>query len=261
MVEELFSSLIFSVFGLVFLGVGLHTANTGRKERAQSKQIAQTETTEIRNLQPGTAEIKGTAHPAEGATTVQSPITGTEALAARVEVEEWESSGEGGGSWETKHETQTAVPIVVDDGTDEVRVELPAAGEFDLEQTRTEVGSGDEPPTEIKQYLESTPEIDEATRHDIGPLSIGERRRYSEGVIEPGEEVYVLGGAREEEAGWGERAYAVDEPAESGHFILSDKSEETLIREGNRTGIFYLGFGSLFAVIGTGLLVVPWVPL
>jgi hypothetical protein len=261
MVEELFSRLVFSVVGLVFLGAGLHTMNKGHKERAQSNKIANTETTQINSLQPGTAEIKGTAHATEDATAVQSPITETEALATHLEVEEWESSGEGGGNWETKHENQTGVPIMVDDSTGEVRVELPPTGALNVEQTSTKVGSGDEPPPKIEQYLETTAEIDEASRTDVGPLTIGERRRYSEGMIEPGEEVYVLGRVREEQSGWGERRYVVDEPTDSGDFILSDKSEETLIQEGKRAGLLFLGFGGLFTLVGTALVSAPWLPL
>lgn len=261
MAEDLIVKLGWSGFSLVFVIVGLYTMNKGHTQRARSERIDETETTEIRDLRPGTVEIKGTAHPAENATPIESPIRGTEALATHVEVEEWESSGKGGGSWETKHKEQAAVPMTVADGTGEVGVELPADGTLNVEQTETKVGSGDEPPEPIRRYLEDEPEIEEATRRDLGPLSFGDRRRYSEGLIKPGEAVYVLGRAREEQAGWGERHYAIDEPTEAGHFILSDKSEADLVRETKRSGLVFLAFGGFTAVVGTAFAIFPWVAM
>ena len=95
MVQDVLFETLWSIFGLVFLVVGLHTARNGWNDRAQSKRIAATETTAIRDIQPGAVEIKGTARPAEDATVFESPIQRADALAAHVEVEEWESSGQG----------------------------------------------------------------------------------------------------------------------------------------------------------------------
>lgn len=251
--------LVISGFSMIFVVVGLLLVNQGRKARARSQRIAETETTPIRQLQPGTVEIKGVAQPAEDGSLLDSPITRTESLATYVEVEEWESSGQGGGSWKTKHDKTQSTPIVVDDGTGEVRVELPPDGDLTVETTQTKVGAGDEPPEMIKRYLERDDAIDEASRGSIGPLSYGDRRRYSEGVIEPGEEIYVLGTAREERAGWGEREYVIDEPTPAGDFVLSDKSEDELISEGKRTGLFYFGFGGVFTLFGLVGTVAPWV--
>ncbi len=261
MVQDLIVKLGWTGFSLPFLAVGLYTMNKGRKQRARSERIAATETTRIGNVRPGTVEVKGTARPAEDANVFDSPIWTEDALATHVEVEKWESSGQGGGNWETVHEEETAVPIAVDDGTAEVRVELPADGGLNVERTRTKVGSGDEPPEPIRRFLETRDDIDEATRRELGPLSFGERRRYSEGVIAPDEEVYVLGTAREEQADWGDRKYVIDEPTDSGDFVLSDKSETELIREGKRGGLVPLAFGGLLTVVGTLLSIYPWLAM
>jgi len=250
--------LAISGFSMIFVVVGLLLANKGRKRRAKSQRIAETETTPIRQLQPGTVEIKGVAKPADEAGALESPISKGEALATYVEVEEWESSGQGGGSWTTKHEDQTAVPMIVDDGTGEVRVELPPDGTLNVETIQTKVGPGDEPSEPIKRYLEAEDAIGEASRGSLGPLNYGDRRRYSEGMIEPNEEIYVLGRAREERAGWGERNFVIDEPTDAGDFVLSDKSESQLVTEGKRGGLFYLGFGGLFALVGSVFAVAPW---
>lgn len=260
MVQSIVGSVAISGIGLVFVLVGLYTMNKGRAGWAQSTRLTDTETTKIRELHPGTVEIKGTAHLAEDATLVESPITKQDAVASYVEMEQWESSGQGGGNWETKHEAQTAVPITVDDGSGEVRVELPADGELLLEETETMVEAGDEPPEQIKRYIADEAAIDEATRREYGPLKTGERRRYSEGVIEPGEDVYVLGTAREAaDADWGEYAFVIDTPTESGDFILSNKSEQELVREGKRGGLVSLVLGSILVIAGIAATVFPWV--
>jgi hypothetical protein len=147
----------------------------------------------------------------------------------------------------------------VTDDSGEVRVELPADADVTLDETETKVQAGDEPPQEITEYLENEPAIDHASRHELGPLSIGERRRYKEGLIEPGEAVYVLGTAREKpDADWGERAFVIDEPTDSGDFILSDKSEAELVREGKRGGLVSLLFGGVLVIAGLTATVIPW---
>jgi hypothetical protein len=252
--------IIWSGFSLIFVGIGLYFMNRGRKLRGQSKRIAATETTQIRDLQPGAAEVKGAAHPAEDASIMQSPMTGADALATHVMVEKYQSSSQGGGSWTTIHEAESAVPIMVDDGTAEVRVELPSDGELNLDLIRKTVGGGEEPPEPIRRFVEQEADVDEATRHDLGLLSVGERRRYSEGVLEPGEGVYVLGTARET-AGWDGQEYVIDEPTQSGDFVLSDKSEDTLTEEGRWGGGFMLVVGAVATAMATLFTVAPWLVL
>jgi hypothetical protein len=260
MVQSLVGNVIISGVGIVFVLVGLYTMNGGRLERAQSKRIADTETTKIRELNPGTVEVKGTAHLAEDASLVDSPITKQAGLAFYVEMEEWESSGQGGGNWETKHEKQTANPIVVDDDSGEVRVELPPDGDLNVDQEETTVEAGDEPPENIRQYIKDEAAVDEAPRREFGPLRTGERRRYSEGVLKPGEEVYVLGTARnDEDADWGKHSFIIDEPTEFGDFVLSNKSEEELVREGKRGGLVSLVLGGSLVVAGIAATVFPWI--
>lgn len=249
--------LIWSSFSLLSVGIGLYLINRGRKLRGQSERIAATETTPVRDLQPGPVEVKGIAHPAETASVMESPITAADALATRVEVEKYQSSNQGGGSWKTIYETESAVPITVDDGTAEVRVELPPDGELNLEQIRNTVGGGEEPPEPIQRFIEQETDIDEATRYDLGLLSVGERRRYSEGVLEPREEVYVLGTARET-TGWDGQDYCIDESTQSGEFILSDKSEDALVEEGRWGGGIMLVVGGVATVMGTLFAIGPW---
>jgi hypothetical protein len=243
-------SVVISLGSLAFVAVGLSTLNKGRRKRAQSSRIDATETTPIRDLEPGPAEIKGTVHGTDDATLRESPLGGTEALAVHVEVEEWDTGGQGGGNWETIFETETVEPLTVDDGTGEVRVDLPADGGLNLTQTEWPVEAGAEPPTRVRRYVEKQPSLDLPDGVDIGPLSTGERRRYLEGTLEPGDDVYLLGSATEAEAGWDGREYVVDEPTPAGDFVLSDKNEAALIEVGRRDGVVFVAFGALLTVLG-----------
>ena len=152
-------SFVISISSLVFVVVGLITLNKGRKERAESTRMEETETTAIRDLEPGPVEVKGTVHGTDDATLQQSPIDGTEALAAHVEVKELHSDGNGPGNWQTIFEDQTAEPIFIDDGTGEVLVDLPEDGGLDLEQSEWKVEAGDDPPEEIRTYVENEPAL------------------------------------------------------------------------------------------------------
>ena len=258
MAEHLLFKVGWSGFSLLFVVTGLYLANTGRKRWERSRRVAGTETTAIRDLQPGTAEVKGTADLAGGATLLESPLSKRDALATRVLVEEYHSSSEGGGNWKCIYEETDSVRTTVDDGTGEATVDLPADGDLEVELTRTKVGPGEEPPAAIRQYVEGETDLDAATRREIGPLSVGDRRRYSHGEVEPGESVYVLGNAREEPGDWGERNFVIDEPTPAGDFILSDKSEQTLVEENRSGGLLLLAFGAVFALSGAMFTTVPW---
>lgn len=257
MVSGLPANLIVSAFGLVFVVAGLHAIRIGREHRAQSSEMAALETTAVRDLDPGPAEVKGTVE-ATGEGPIQSPLTETAALAYHVEVEEWESSGRGG-NWQTVHEEETGVPILVDDGTGKVRVDLPSDGGLNLEGTRIEVESDEEPPEPVRRYVEDVQGLEIPDRQDYGPVSIGEPRRYREGVLEPGADAYVLGRAREAPSGDGELGFVIDEPMESGAFILSNKSERDLLHEETVGSVIYFAAGGLATVIGVFVVVVPWI--
>ncbi|MFC3958986.1 E3 ubiquitin ligase family protein [Halovivax cerinus] len=252
----MFENAVVSVFGLVFVVAGAVTMYRGYGERAEGGVIAETETTPIRDLTPGPVEVKGTVRPDEDAATVESPISKTDALAARIEVEERQD-----GSWNTIFTDEWAEALLVDDGTGEVPVDLPSADELDLRGTETEVGVDDEPPAAVRRYVEREPDLELPDRRSMGPVTVGERRRYTEGVLEPGDDGYVLGAARETAAGWDRADYAIDEPTGSGEFVLSNKPERELIEERTQGGFVSLAFGGLLTLVGAAVAILAWVPV
>jgi len=253
---EILSTLIPISFGLVFVGGGCHVINIGRKQYAQSDRVTDTSTTSISSLQPGTIGVEGIAHPAEDATVRKSPIEMDDALVARVTVEK--NTGGSGTNWKVLHEETIREPLIVDDGTGEIRVEFPVDGELVVEQMQTEVQSGHEPPERIQRYVETEPNVDEAPRRRYGPVGSGEHRRYTEEAIKPGEKVYVLGTVREIQGSRGEQQYLIDEPTEAGDFILSDKSKDEVVQQLKQIGIKRLAAGGLSVVIGTLCISWPW---
>ena len=240
-------------FGLLFLGLGLAAVNKGRKRRKRASVVQETETTEARNLRPGKADIKGTARRTEDGSTTKSPISRKEALATKVEEYRQDQDGnEHGGGWRTVYENEGDVPFVTEDRTGEVRVD-PTHSETNLNlemRNKAGVGVGEEPPDDVRRFLESEEEVDAASSASLGPLDFGPRRRYSEGVVEPGDDVYVLGKARKEDAGLGEHEHAISEPTESGEFVVSDKSEEHIVEENKFHGLILLVIGIPFILFG-----------
>lgn len=258
MAEGILVKLGWSAFSLIFVAVGVLTMKKGWASRSKSKRIEETETTPIRDLEPGTVEVKGTAQLAEDGELLQAPFSKADALATTVEVEEYHNNGQHGGSWDTEFEDQQMTSLIVDDGTGTVAVDLPPDGELNLEMRKKKVGAGDEPPENVQAFLETEPAVDEASRGSFGPLNYGDRRRYGEGVIEPGESVYVIGNARRVQGDWGERDFAIDELTPAGDFVLSDKSESELVSEGKFGGIFLILFGGVFAAVGALFTIAPW---
>ncbi|WP_083870219.1 GIDE domain-containing protein [Haloterrigena salina] len=256
MAPEILSTLIPISFGLFFVGVGCHVINLGHKQSAQSDRVTDTTTSSISSLQPGAIGVEGIARPAEDATVRKSPIEMDDALVARVTVEK--NTASEGTNWKIIHEETIREPLVVDDRTGEIRVEFPLDGELIVEQMQTEVHSGHEPPERIQRYVETEPNVDEAPRRRYGPVGVGEHRRYTEEVIEPGENVYVLGTAREIQGSWGEQKYLIDEPTEAGDFVLSDQSKDEVVQRLKRTGSKRLAAGGLFVVIGILCISWPW---
>lgn len=250
-----------SLGGLVFALAGLRRMYQGRAEWDAGERIADRETTAIRDIEPGPIEVKGSARPAEDATVHRSPFSETESLATRITVKEWHSDGRSDENWATVFEEETAERLLVDDGTGDVAVSLPDEGGLDLTWTETRVESDEDPPDAIRRYVENRSDIEIPDRHSVGALSVGERRRYLEGTLEPGEDVYVLGTARGADAGWDQRGYVIDEPTSDGDFVLSNKSEDALVKEGKQGGFVFLAFGGLLTLIGLGVLLYPWLLL
>jgi len=245
--EEILGQGIFAVVSLVFVlfGGGMVYKAYGLYKRR--KAIGETETTEVQSLEPGVTEVKGTAIVPDGGQILDVPFSETEGVVVQVKVQEYHTSSEGGGSWKTIHENTDTAPFLVDDGTGTVRVD-PEGADLPMDTEKTTVGSGEKPPERIRRYLENEPDVDEAWKASLGPLDFGNRRRYTEAVVEPEEDVYVLGEAAEvDDEEWGQRSFKIDggDP-----FIVSDQSETAVKQGSTLSAIILFVIGVIFGGMG-----------
>lgn len=245
----------FAVVGLALVVGGIAIAYYGRRFQGEASRMEETETTPAGNVEPGEVEVKGTARPIEGAGTVEGHLSETEALVSTVYIEErgnkpvqdWEQTEGRSKLYRTVYKDTAAVPFLVDDGTGEVLVDPATEGNIALEEDQQVVGRNEEAPTSVRRFVERTEAIDPDQ-----VLDGGRRRRFSEGLLEPGEEVYVLGEAVDPPDRWGE--YEVSGGSNPDEFILSDRSEEELTA-GSKLGA-WMTYALGGVVVGTGVLFV-----
>ncbi|ERH10410.1 MAG: hypothetical protein J07HX64_02184 [halophilic archaeon J07HX64] len=216
---------LFGVFGVVFwlvqILVSSGVAYYGWRRRAAGSRMSETEISQMSDLQSGRVAITGTVRPVSDDATVRSPIGQTDAVAFRTAVEEYVGDSDGGGHWNRIYNRAEVRPFLVDDETGTVRIDPPSDTEQRLDWHRRNVGVGSEAPAAIQSFVEREQEVEETNEYELGPLTLGDRRRYTEGVVEPGERAYVLGSARET-SGWGDVSYVIDEPAGE-DFVIADR--------------------------------------
>ncbi|WP_265108794.1 E3 ubiquitin ligase family protein [Halosolutus halophilus] len=219
----------------------------------------------------GSIQLRGTARPERGR--LRSPFTDTACLAYEYVVEEARDSKHGR-SWTTIASGDRYVPFRLADGSGSVLIEPPGA-DFRLEEhARIAVDGGSRPPAPIREFIDRTEEVDSQNRRldlRLFELRTGTDRRFRERVLEPGEEIHVLGTARYDttasrRSGEVNAAVGIDERvlADSrwvrlrhrlfGYpFVVSDSTERRL---GFRAGL--RGGGTVVAAIAASGLAIAW---
>ncbi|WP_440770714.1 GIDE domain-containing protein [Natronorubrum sp. DTA28] len=204
----------------------------------------------------GRVELRGTATAA--GRLVRSPFTDTPCLAYSYGVEERRDSNNGT-SWATIASGDDSVPFRLEDETGSVLIEPPGA-DFRLRNaTRIDVDGGTEPPPRVARYIEDSEDVDcqnSVVDLRLFELKTGTDRRFREWILEPGDEIHVLGVARYDttvsrDAGQVNAAVGIDEAALSESpllrlrhhlfgdpFVISDSTERRL---GLRAGAYGLG--------------------
>ncbi len=246
-----------AVFGLLSVLTGVLLVAKGRRMRKQNEGAATEKPTPVRDVRPGTVTVTGTAEPTDEGGAVAAPISGEAALATAVEVQK-----KSGKTYRTIHETEDAVPFLVNDGTGVVRVDPATEGRFDLAVDPVVVGPGEEPPAPVRRFLESEPAVGAAEDSELLGIAVGERRRYLEGMVRAGDEVVVVGEARRAGSARGDHEHVVDGGSDPGSFVLSDKSGDRLTTEsqvwsGLRILVYVTGATSI--LMGVGIAVAPWI--
>ncbi|MFC6953828.1 hypothetical protein [Halorubellus litoreus] len=248
---------------LIAFVLGGFATTWGYKRRAYHQAIAGTPTSRILDVdEPGLVEVKGeVVEAADGNSKLQAPLSGTACVAAGWEVEEWDETGDNS-DWRTIAEGYDSVPFRVDDGSAEIRVEPGADADSsswtsnvslgDLDHSvsvdgktldfqtlgvRHQVAPDDPKPARVEEFELRAPGIDEQTGSMFNAIDFGNahgERKYSEGVVEPGDSVYLLGTVEptDGDAHPDRRLRpedAVVTPAGDDEFILSTRSEDELL--------------------------------
>jgi len=256
------SGLFAVLFGLGLVGVGAFGAYRGWRQREEREVIQSTPTTDVLALTPGPVEVVGTAKPTDDGP-LRAPFSDDDCLVAEWEIEEYDEAGKHSG-WETVGSGVVSRPFFVDDGTDAALVR-PEGARLDVEETaeRTvEVTATEDPPEPVREFLEldTTPgQSDEPLLPGLDWGQMDGDRRYSQHLVRPEETVYVHGtatrvGAEE----FGGHDFEIRASADDGHpdadlFLVSDRSEETLL-ESRRYARLYLVGGAIAVLLGLGVL-------
>lgn len=226
---------IFLVFLLI--GGGAYAFASGFTEYQRYQLVIGTPTSKIRSMAMGMVEVEGTALPPQGRKLLRSPVTGSECLFYRYEVEEYQQNGDDK-DWVTIDEGMEGIAFYVQDDTGYVLVD-PRGADLRVDQDElVHVDGGEQPPEPIQAFIERNQRIDaEDTSFDIGGLSLatGNDRRYTEWIVAPDENVYVMGEAMErpqfDGSAQNERNIIISSDEDTPWFTISDSSEKELIDE------------------------------
>lgn len=232
--------VITGVLGLVTGGAALGAWFAWKRRRL----IVDTRTSPIGSCRGGFAELKGTVVAVE---TVTAPFSDKPCVYCEYRVEEYRSRGKHG-SWVTLKSDRELVDFLLDDGSGRALVRLRQA---ELSLTRDAAGGSgtfDNPTPKETAFLQRLG-IDPQ-----GSFGFNRRLRYSETILEAGDELYVLGSVRPVERG---DAVAADlgarlvvEKRTGSELFVSDSSEEQLLASLLTTSIAWAA-GALLALAGT----------
>ncbi|MBI5366532.1 MAG: hypothetical protein HZA54_05815 [Planctomycetes bacterium] len=228
-----------AVLGVVAGGAGIGSWFTWKRRRL----IVDTRTSPIGSCRGGFAELKGAVVAID---TVTAPFSEKPCVYCEYKVEEYRSRGKHG-SWITLRRNREMVDFLLDDGSGRALVRLREA---ELSLTRDAAGGSgtfDNPTPRETAFLQRLGIDPQGTFGFNRPL------RYSETILEAGDELYVLGSVRPVErrdavaADLGARL--VVEKRTGSELFVSDSSEEQLLASMLTTTIAWAA-GTLLALGG-----------
>lgn len=229
-------------------GVALFTSGFGEYRRRSL--VANTPTSKVRSLAMGTVELQGAAK-AKERDLLESPITKTDSVLYRYEVEEYRESGDDS-RWVTVDSGRQVRPFHLDDGTGDVLVDPEGADLRLPRDARIEADEIGELPEPTREFVRENDEVDPQDGW------FTDERRYTEWRVEPDQTVYVFGEAlpRDGEASTINPDNAVvNEDRSTPMFVVSDQRESELLSSMTRRTVGLIGGGFLLAVGGFAALV------
>lgn len=240
--------LFLSFFVVPFALGGGYLLKTAYDSRQQASELETTESTAVGELESGDGPtvIEGTAR-SKGEKRVEAAMLDREGVYVFTEIEERSARKVGENpdpTWETIYTNSNSVPFVIDDGTDEIPVEIPEQGATKLDPEVFEADQGEEPPAPVQRWLQGTDSEPEE--------EVDTHRGYKQGIIEDGETVY----ARGEPVANGELVFTGNKHPEE--FLLTDLSLNELAEQ-TEAGIGSYLLGTVLLTVGLVGLALIWV--
>lgn len=175
------------IFGIAGFFGGIYYFVKGLSWLKQKRLIENTPTSKIRSLAMGLVEIYGEVLP-EKKNLLKSPFSQKDCVYCKYTIEEYRREGKNS-HWVTVKSAEKMAQFYLKDDTGTVlvdprgaRLEIPMDFEFNS-------GWGKDPPESVKQFLKNN----KMNFEDF--LGFNKTMRYREYIIEPGNNIYVMGTA------------------------------------------------------------------
>lgn len=232
---------------VVLVGVGSFLFFRGLKYLRIAGRAADTPPSKIRSVAIGFAELNGKAKMNQALT---APFSGRPCVYYHGEIERYETVHTGKSStttWVMKWRGEKSEPFSITDGTGTIALKTEQAEFNCAPDKRWYLRPGSSFTMRRWNYKAGKLSDIEPDAYEISPTEGGSRRvggyRFTERIIAPDEQVYVLGTVkREDDVFVGlDRAH--------GPFVISDRKEADLLKQMRLSGTGMLVFGVVFAVI------------
>lgn len=258
-VETIGLSALSFLMGALFGSIGGWFAYRGLSATRRGYTLWRSDPTPVEDARTveGLVELEGKVVPA--GERLEAPFTGTDCLAYRWRVETRRRSGDNN-RWVHVASGDESVPFRLEDDSGRILVD-PEGAELSIGiSDTTNVGRGETAEGRIAAFLESVDvEPGKGGERNLGPLTVetGDRRRYREGRIEPGDTVYVYGPVERDFTVADDAddvTAAIRDEADDGLFLVSDADESSTVRRFLWKGIALSAFGCFFLVFALPVL-------
>lgn len=284
-------SILLVVGGIIAGIIGLAAVYYGWQKHQQHQLITETETTKIESIDSeGQVELVGEISGSANGDGFASPVgQRDDTVFAAWEAEEWNERGDHS-SWRTLATGMRAEPFHIDNDTGQVQVAMDdrsskkgflsrrwslasegvaadgVVSEFEDFSVAEEVEAESDSPAHIEEFVGGEGALSKQSGSITNIIDFGKGhgdRRYSEGTLGTGEEIYLIGHAQATD-GASTPLHPEDvviTPGDDGNFIISNLSEDALT---DRLGTSYqlsLAVGVVAIVVAIGLFVAGTTPL
>jgi len=177
--------------GFIALGVGGGVLYKCHKISLIKRMMTDTPQSKIRSIAMGFVKIYGETEKFKEV--LKSPLSGTECMYYKVDVQEEHTDHEENGSdrtyWVTTQSENKAVPFYLKDSTGKVLVDSSGASIYVTVVNEYNSSMGKDPPANVMRYIK-----EKGVKFE-GLLGINKTMRYQEMMILPKQKLYIMGTA------------------------------------------------------------------